>query len=122
MNINAGAKFAIGAVLIAGSVGYLMASGIKQTGQYFLTPSELLAKGTTAYGSNLRLGGMVDSGSVQWDAEKLELRQSGRHVHAEHIVPVMRIGHGDDLHAGALQARNGIGRRRLDEILSDRGT
>ena len=39
--MNAGAKFTIGAVLIVGSVGWLMASGIKQTGQYFLTPSEL---------------------------------------------------------------------------------
>ena len=41
MSMNAGAKFALGAVLIVGSVGYLMASGIKRTGQYFLTPSEL---------------------------------------------------------------------------------
>ena len=39
--MKAGTKFALGAVLIVGSVGYLMASGIKQTGQYFLTPSEL---------------------------------------------------------------------------------
>ena len=39
--MNAGAKFAIGAVLVVGAVGYLMASGVKQTGQFFLTPSEL---------------------------------------------------------------------------------
>src|SRR3989441_1088972 len=39
--MNAGAKFAAGAVLIVGAVGYLMASGVKQTGQFFLTPSEL---------------------------------------------------------------------------------
>ena len=31
--MKAGTKFALGAVLIVGSVGYLMASGIKQTGQ-----------------------------------------------------------------------------------------
>src|SRR6267378_1424357 len=42
--MNAGTKFAIGAVLIVGSVGYLMASGVKQTGQYFLTPTELSQK------------------------------------------------------------------------------
>jgi len=39
-----GTKFAIGAVLIVASVGYLMASGVKQTGQYFLTPTELNAE------------------------------------------------------------------------------
>jgi len=38
MKMTAGAKFAVGALLIVGSVGYLMASGIKQTGQSFLTP------------------------------------------------------------------------------------
>src|ERR1051325_2909378 len=42
--MNAGTKFAIGAALIIGSVGYLMASGVKQTGQYFLTPTELSQK------------------------------------------------------------------------------
>src|SRR5439155_20169722 len=42
--MNAGTKFAIGAVLIVGSVGYLMASGVKQTGQYYFTPSELSQK------------------------------------------------------------------------------
>ena len=37
--MNAGTKFVVGALLIVGSVGYLMASGVKQTGQYFLTPT-----------------------------------------------------------------------------------
>jgi cytochrome c-type biogenesis protein CcmE len=52
--MNAGMKFTLGAVLIVGSVGYLMASGVKQTGQYFLTPSELsqkLAADPTFYAS-----------------------------------------------------------------------
>ena len=42
--MNAGTKFAIGAGLIVASVGYLMASGVKETGQYFLTPTELTQK------------------------------------------------------------------------------
>ena len=32
-------KFLMGALLISGTVGYLMAAGIKETGVYFLTPS-----------------------------------------------------------------------------------
>lgn len=63
-----------GAVIVLAVFGYLAWGGIGQNLVYFLTPSELLAKGNTAYGSNLRLGGMVDSGSVRWDADKLELR------------------------------------------------
>ena len=37
-------KFIFGAVLVGGTVGFLMTSGIKETGVYFLTPSELAAK------------------------------------------------------------------------------
>jgi|SRR5688572_19813018 cytochrome c-type biogenesis protein CcmE len=63
-----------GAVIVLAVFGYLIWGGIGGNLVYFLTPSELLAKGTTAYGSNVRLGGMVDSGSVRWDAKSLELR------------------------------------------------
>jgi cytochrome c-type biogenesis protein CcmE len=65
--MNAGMKFAIGAVLIVGSVGYLMASGIKETGQYFLTPSELsqkLAADPSFYDVGMKVGARVVPGSV----------------------------------------------------------
>jgi cytochrome c-type biogenesis protein CcmE len=65
--MNAGAKFAIGAVLIVGSVGWLMASGIKETGQYFLTPSELsrkVAGDGSFYDVGMKVGARVVPGSV----------------------------------------------------------
>jgi cytochrome c-type biogenesis protein CcmE len=68
--MNAGMKFAIGAVLIVGAVGYLMASGIKQTGQYFLTPSELsqkLAADPSFYDVGMKVGANVVPGSVTRD-------------------------------------------------------
>lgn len=68
--MNAGMKFTLGAVLIVGSVGYLMASGVKQTGQYFLTPSELsqkLAADPTFYDVGMRVGARVVPGSVSRD-------------------------------------------------------
>ncbi len=37
-------KFLAGGLLILGSAGVLMASSIKETGQYYLTPGELGAK------------------------------------------------------------------------------
>ena len=42
--MKAGRKFIIGAALIVGSVGFLIAEGVKETGVYFLTPAELAAK------------------------------------------------------------------------------
>jgi cytochrome c-type biogenesis protein CcmE len=68
--MNAGSKFAIGAVLIVGSVGYLMASGIKQTGQYFLTPTELsqkVAADPTFVEVGMKVGAHVVPGSVRRD-------------------------------------------------------
>jgi len=60
-------KLLIGAAVIAGCVGYLLYGGIQETIVFFVTPSELHAKGTSAYGKSLRLGGLVKEGS--WTKE-----------------------------------------------------
>jgi len=68
--MNAGTKFAIGAALIVASVGYLMASGVKQTGQYFLTPTELsqkVAVDPSFYNVGMKVGAHVVRGSVTKD-------------------------------------------------------
>ena len=75
--MKAGTKFALGAVLIVGAVGYLMASGIKQTGQYFLTPSELAQRVSTDpsfYDLGMKIGARVVPGSVQKDPAMQTLR------------------------------------------------
>lgn len=56
-------KLLVGAAIIAASLGYLMYGGMRDTLVYFVTPSELQAKGVTAYGKSLRLGGLVQEGS-----------------------------------------------------------
>ena len=75
--MNAGMKFAIGAVLIVGSVGYLMASGIKETGQYFLTPSELSRKVSadpTFYDVGMKVGARVVPGTIERDVASQTVR------------------------------------------------
>jgi cytochrome c-type biogenesis protein CcmE len=75
--MNAGTKFVIGALGIVGSVGYLMASGVKQTGQYFLTPSELSQKITvdpSFYNVGMKVGAKVVPGSVTRDVAGGTLR------------------------------------------------
>ncbi|HEX9611731.1 MAG TPA: cytochrome c maturation protein CcmE [Gemmatimonadales bacterium] len=75
--MNAGAKFAIGALLIVGSVGYLMASGIKETGQYFLTPTELsqrVAADPTFYDVGMKVGARVVPGTVERDVAAQTMR------------------------------------------------
>lgn len=68
--MNARWKFAIGGGLILATVGYLMASGIKDTGVYYLTPSELAQKvreGRGIYDVGIKIGAKVVKGSVTRD-------------------------------------------------------
>ena len=68
--MNAKTKFAIGGLLILGTVGYLMASGIKETGVYYLTPTELAQKvqsDRSIYDVGIKIGAKVVKGSVTRD-------------------------------------------------------
>lgn len=59
-----------GAALITVSVGYLMASGIKDTGVYFVTPSELaarVAEDPSFQDIGVRMGARVVTGSIRRD-------------------------------------------------------
>lgn len=64
----------VAAAILLGAFGYLLYGGIDQNVVFFLTPQELLAKGSKVYDVPVRLGGQVKPGSVHWDAEKLDLR------------------------------------------------
>jgi len=69
--MKAGHKFILGAALIVGSVGFLIAEGVKETGVYFLTPAELAAKTaadpTFAENVGFKVGAVVVPGSVRRD-------------------------------------------------------
>ena len=63
-------KFLFGAVLIGGTVGFLMTSGIKETGVYFLTPSELAAKidsDKSFHDVGVKVGARVVHGTIERD-------------------------------------------------------
>ena len=63
-------KFVVGGGLILATVGYLMATGIKETGVYYLTPAELSAKvqaDRSFYDVGLKMGARVVKGSIQRD-------------------------------------------------------
>jgi cytochrome c-type biogenesis protein CcmE len=68
--MKAGHKFLVGAGVIVASVVLLIAQGVKETGVYFLTPSELAAKTTadpTFYDVGLKMGAKVVPGSIRRD-------------------------------------------------------
>jgi cytochrome c-type biogenesis protein CcmE len=63
-----------GAALIAAVLGFLIYQGISNNLVYYITPSELLAKGAAAQGQAFRLGGQVRPGSIVWRAKTQYLR------------------------------------------------
>jgi cytochrome c-type biogenesis protein CcmE len=68
--MRARSKFILGAGLISVSVGYLMASGVKDTGVYFVTPTELaekVAADPSIHDVGVRMGARVVNGSISRD-------------------------------------------------------
>lgn len=62
-----------GAAVIVAVFGYLIYGGLDRNVVYFLTPHELLAKGTDGVGVPVRVGGQIKPGSVQWNDATLDL-------------------------------------------------
>ena len=63
-------KFLLGAGIIVASVIFLIASGVKETGVYFLTPTELVSKvesDPTFYDVGIKVGAKVVPGSIRRD-------------------------------------------------------
>jgi cytochrome c-type biogenesis protein CcmE len=63
-------KFMIGGLGVLGTSAVLMASSIKQTGEYYLTPSEMAArirKDPKFRGADVRIGAHVIPGTIKRD-------------------------------------------------------
>lgn len=64
-------KFLLGGLVVLGTAGYLMASSIRDTAVYYLTPGELSAKtvaDTTFFDTGVKVGARVVPGSIKREA------------------------------------------------------
>jgi cytochrome c-type biogenesis protein CcmE len=65
---------AVAALLVAaGGLAFIAMGNIGENLVYYWSPKEVLQNGERAYGPTIRLGGVVRTGSVQWDAERNHL-------------------------------------------------
>jgi cytochrome c-type biogenesis protein CcmE len=55
----------LGVAVVVGVIAYLAFSSVGNALVYYVTPTELLARGNAAVGLTVRLGGLVKVGSVQ---------------------------------------------------------
>jgi cytochrome c-type biogenesis protein CcmE len=74
--MKAGHKFLVGASIIVASVVLLITQGVRETGVYFLTPSELAARtsaDSSFYDIGLKMGAKVVPGSVRRDPSNRQI-------------------------------------------------
>ena len=66
-------KFIIGGLLIVAAIVYLIISSTKANAQYFFTIDELISRGQSMVGQNVRISGAVIGDSIQYDPQALSL-------------------------------------------------
>jgi cytochrome c-type biogenesis protein CcmE len=63
-----------GALLVAGSaLAFISFGNLGNNLVYYWTPQEMLTAGSKAYGATIRLGGVVQKGTISWDTGHTEL-------------------------------------------------
>jgi cytochrome c-type biogenesis protein CcmE len=93
--MNRRGKFLLGGGVILAALAYMIYAGVSQSVVYFVTPSELQAQPVA--GKAYRLGGMVEPGSLKWEARSLDLSFTLSDGKAS--VPVRHKGTPPDLFA-----------------------
>lgn len=67
--------WAILAILVAGgALGFIAFGNLGENLVYYWSPSEMVAAGDRAEGATIRLGGLVEAGSVQRDGDRTSFR------------------------------------------------
>ncbi|MDD5558726.1 cytochrome c maturation protein CcmE [Candidatus Methylomirabilis sp.] len=88
-------KLLLGGGIVVAALAYLINSGIQEATVYYITPSELKAKGGAVSDRSFRLGGMVVPGSLHWEPQTLKL--TFRLTDGKEEVPVEHTGSPPDL-------------------------
>ncbi len=76
-------KFIIGGLLIIIAIAYLIISSTKANAQYFFTIDELISRGQSMVGQNVRISGAVIGDSIQYDPQTLSLNFTIANVPAD---------------------------------------
>jgi cytochrome c-type biogenesis protein CcmE len=95
-------KFIIGGLLILSAVVYLIISSTQANAQYFLTVDELLARGSSAVGKNMRISGAVIGETIQYDSKTLDLSFTIAHIPGDNKLIKEQGGLSAVLHAAVI--------------------
>ena len=91
-------KFIIGGALIVAAVIYLIVSSTQASAQYFLTISEVLAKGDDVLSRELRVAGAVIGDTIVYDRDNLILSFTVAHIPGDNDEIEAEGGLAESLH------------------------
>ncbi len=97
-------KFIIGGLLITAAIVYLIISSTRANAQYFFTLDELLSRGQSMVGQNVRISGAVIGDSIQYDPQSLALHFTVANVPADNKQIEAQGGLAAVLHAAVTDA------------------
>ncbi len=83
-------KLAVGGVIIVLTLIYVVYAGVRDSMVYYLTPTELLAKGDAAYEEGVRVSGRVEEGTIKHDTKSMIL--TFKLTDQKHSIPVSYKG------------------------------
>jgi cytochrome c-type biogenesis protein CcmE len=88
-------KYLLAGLIVLGALGGLIYSGVQQSMVYFYTPTELKTQAATLPAKALRVGGMVQAGSIRWDKDQRLLTFAL--TDGQTVIPVRHTGTPPDL-------------------------
>lgn len=94
-------KFVIGGVAVALAVVYLIYAGVASNAAYFLTVDELYAKGDSIIDHTVRVSGMVDAATIDFNNRDLVLKFDVMGASGERLPVVFNGPKPDQMREGA---------------------
>ncbi|HEY81908.1 MAG TPA: cytochrome c maturation protein CcmE [Dehalococcoidia bacterium] len=85
-------KFLVGGLVVFLALGYLIYTGFQSSATYYYEVSELLTRGDSVYGENVRVRGEVAPGSVERESQGTVLRFIITDMEGEQSLPVVYQG------------------------------
>ena len=71
---NKQTKFIVGGLIVVLVIGYLIVTSIQGATAPYLTVTELRSRGSSVYGRNVRVTGVIQGESIDWNAQDLILK------------------------------------------------
>jgi cytochrome c-type biogenesis protein CcmE len=78
-------KFIFAGLLIVAAVVYLIISSTQASSQYFLTVDEVISRGQSMMGKEMKISGAVLGDTIQYDPQTLTLKFSIAHVPGDNV-------------------------------------